>query len=729
MQKRSQVAIAVLATLSASAWAQTATEPAKRSALSLPTINVEGQGERLNPRESDNPQVTAPLVDTPKSITILPQVLLQEINATTLADSLRLSSGITFGAAEGGNPVGDRPFIRGYDAAASLFVDGVRDAGSQTRDTFAIEQVEITKGPSSAFAGRGSAGGSINLISKLPQPVSFGQGSIGIGTDQYARALADGNFAFSSGDAAMRVVAMGATTDIPGRDYVYDDRWGVMPSVTFGLKGPTQATFSYYHLNDRSMPDYSTPYDPTTGRPVEVDRGNFYGLDNRDFRRSAVDIGTAQIKHALTPDITIQNTTRYGRSTNDYIATNPDDSAGNVVNGQVWRSVKSRNSATTTATNQTDLFGEFKLGGLQNNFLAGLEFSREETYNNAYLVANGNRNCALEPPSSFNCTSLYDPTPADPWAGTITNAPNSTTTRTDTTSVYGFDTLELSPQWLLNLGLRYDDYRTRSDTPAYTSAAGAAVAAVNLRNDSDFWNYQVGVVFKPAQNGSIYVSYGTSSQPPGTSNGDGADNISVTTQSLEPVTTRSWELGTKWEFLNRALTLTSAIFYTDTDNARAQVDASTFANVGEQKIKGFEVGVAGAVTRDWSVFANYTFLDSELVSNGPFGANPEYDGNQFPNTPRNSASLWTTYQLLPQLVVGGGAFYVDKQYGNTANTRWIPSYWRFDAMAAYTIDKTFSVQLNVQNLANEKYWDQAYTTHYAHQAPGRQAILSLNARF
>ncbi len=477
------------------------------------------------------------------------------------------------------------------------------------------------------------------------------------------------------------------------------------------------------------MPDYSTPYDPRTGEPVDVKQDNFYGLTDRDFRKADTDIGTVQVTHDFGNKLQLLNTTRYGRSTNNYIVTNPDDSAGNVVNGMVWRNTKSRNSATTTLTNQTDLTGEAVAYGFKHSFIAGLELTQDITYNNAYVVATGNRACALEPPTSYNCTSLYAPNPGDPWAGSISSAPNATTTKTNITSLYAFDTMTLTPQWLLNLGLRFDDYRTSANTPTYVNAAGATVQAVTLQNDSSFVNYQAGVVYKPLPWASIYAQVGSSSLPPGASNGDGADNIAVTTQSLDPVNATGYEIGVKWEFFGGALTVNSAIFYTDVDNARVQVDANTFANVGKQNIKGFEIGAAGAVTDKWSVFGGYTYLDSTLANNGPFGANPANNGNQFPNSPKNSFSLWTTYQLLPKFTVGGGAYYVDKQYGNVTNTRWIPSYWRFDAMAAYTINRNLSLQLNVQNLANAKYWDQAYTTHYAHQAAGAQGVLTLNYQF
>ncbi len=121
---------------------------------------------------------------------------------------------------------------------------------------------------------------------------------------------------------------------------------------------------------------------------------------------------------------------------------------------------------------------------------------------------------------------------------------------------------------------------------------------------------------------------------------------------------------------------------------------------------------------------------SELRNNGGAGAAFGLsDGQAFPNTPEDSFSLWTTYQLLPNLTIGGGAYYVSKIWGNEGTNKWVPPYWRFDAMAAYRINKNVALQLNVQNLTDKTYYSQAYTSHYATVAPGRTAVLNLNLRY
>jgi catecholate siderophore receptor len=431
----------------------------------------------------------------------------------------------------------------------------------------------------------------------------------------------------------------------------------------------------------------------------------------------------------------------------DYILTQPDDSKGNVNNGSVWRRANSRVGNTATTTNQTDLFGEFYVGGMKNSFSTGIELSREESKRSSYTVdtnTGGSTASTCNPSliganSGYNCTSLSNPNPDDPWNGNIARNYAGTDTKGTTRALYVFDTLELTPEWLLNMGLRYDHFDTQYRT---YDAAGATVVnskgvAAKGRDKSEFVTGQLGLVWKPAENGSIYVSYATSATPPGAALGEAVDtnpppntsdrNGNLLSSDMEPEETTNYEIGTKWDLLDQRLSLAAALFRTEKENARVQVDTTTYENVGETRVQGIELSASGKLTDKWQVFAGYTYMQARQIDGGPLGkAN---DGNQLPNTPNNSASLWTTYSITPKLTVGGGAFYVDDVYGSVANTTMVDSYVRYDAMAAYKLTKNVDLQLNVQNLTNEVYYDKAFSTHFANQAAGRTALLTTSVHF
>ncbi|KAF1052713.1 MAG: putative TonB-dependent receptor BfrD [Stenotrophomonas maltophilia] len=699
--------------------------------LEADTVVGEKATDSYNVQKSASGKYTAPLLDTPKSVTVIPQQVIKDTGALTLVDALRTTPGITFGAGEGGNPAGDRPFIRGFSAESDTFLDGLRDVGSQTREVFNIEQIEVSKGPGSAYTGAGSTGGSLNLISKTAKLEDFNDASFTYGSDQTRRTTLDVNHALTD-NAAVRLNLMKHEANVAGRDGVYVNRWGFAPTVTFGFNTPTRATFSYYHLSTDDMPDYGQPltnvnrsqHNPS--KPAPVDRDNFYGLEDRDYRKSTTDSGTFRLEHDLNDDLTLSNTFRMVRTTLDFIATNPDDSKGNVANGYVYRSAKSRNSTSKGWVNQTDLKAAFNTAGIEHSLVTGLEFSYEDVHNRAYLITPGaiGNLCNAALLASGDCTSLNDPSPKDPWTGSIADSPAFTDTDTKTAAAYVFDTLKLSEQWELNLGLRYDSYKTRSSGYA---TRGSPAGPFDRESDTHFWNYQTGLVYKPAPNGSVYIAWSTSSNPSGETGGDGNADMNLANANLDPERNRNLELGTKWAFFDEALSLNAAVFRTDKTNARVtDPDDSAYQVLdGEQRIQGVELGFSGQLTPKWKVFGGYTYLDSEIRKS----STASDVGNRMPQVAPNTFTLWNTYALLDGLTVGGGATYVDKQFGNTANSTYIPSYWRYDAMANYKLSKNVDLQLNVQNLTDKRYFDQVYSTHMAHVAAGRTALLGVNFHF
>jgi len=738
----------------------------------LPTVSVTSTSEA--PYKADTAasgKFTAPLVDVSKSVTVITKEVLTQTNASTLQEALRTTPGITFGMGEGGNPSGDRPFIRGFDSQANMFVDGLRDPGSQSRDMFAVEQLDVVKGPDSAYSGGGAVGGSINLTTKTARLGNFGEASVGVGTANYKRATADINRQLGD-NAAARLSVMKEDSDVAGRDAVWNKKEGIAASVAVGLGTPTRATLGLYHYETEGLPDYGIPYNnpiakyntvnqgssgstattpptiaPTlnatalakngNGGPLNVNRDNFYGLVNRDFRNTEVDSQTLKIEHDLNDKFTLRNSTRFTQSLNDYVVSNPGDSNASIVTGTTLpRTIKSRYSTSNGVTNATELLGEFMAGDIKHNIAVGIEFTHNEVDSRGYCsgTAAASTSCPALPTSNAN---IQNPNPNDPWTRAIPRSAQGSHTTTATRGIYVFDTVTLNKNWLLNLGLRDDEFRT--SVRGY-STNGTAPSTASLDNRSSFVSYQAGVVFKPRDNGSIYLNYATAANPSGITSSDGSDNLSLTNKDLQPEEVRSVELGTKWNVMNNKLALNAAVFNIEKTNAKVSLDANTMATVGKQRINGLELGFAGALTDKWQVFGGYTFMDSSLLETGPsywsksgttwrYNANAENKGNQFPNTPEHSLSLWTSYQLFSKLTVGGGAYYMSKVYGDAANTKWVPDYWRADAMATYQVDKNLSLRLNVQNLFDKTYYDKAYSTHMVGVAPGRQATLTATYKF
>jgi catecholate siderophore receptor len=714
----------------------------------IPTVQVTGANAATSP-VSANDKFTAPLLDTPKSVTVVSADVISQTGAVSLTDALRTVPGITIGAGEGGNPVGDNLFIRGYNAQTDTYIDGIRDGGSQSREVFNIEQVEVVKGPNSAYGGRSSAGGGVNLVSKTAQGYDFNSASVGIGSDKYRRITGDVNRNIGA-NSAFRLNVMAHENDVPGRKVVGGNRWGVAPTVTFGLNGPDRAIVSLYHLTSHEIPDTGIPFNnPITtgadvsmngnGTPFAVDRETFYGLANRDFRDTKSDVGTIDLRHEFRPGLALRNVTRYGKSQNDYVWTQPDDSKGNTVRyGTVWRRANTRATETRTFANVTSLSGELSAAGLKHSFNAGVEFDRETTDRSSWLFTPGTNNPltgTFTCPSSgaetlYNCTTLVNPNPYDPWVYSRSLSGALTHVSTRTKAVYAFDTIEINPQWLLNLGVRWDDFQSTLDTLA-TASTVAAHAVV----DTNFVSTQAGIVYKPARNGSVYLSFASSATPPGNDGGDGLDALTAVIQNLQPQRSRNIELGTKWDLLpGGRLSVTGALFKSTMNNARVTAPDGSTQNVGRKEIQGVELGFSGKITSAWTVFGGYTWLDAEIADNGyvasgsTFVPSP-FNGNRFPTTPKNSASLWTSYAFTKDFTAGFGLSAMSKVYANVNNNKWVPGYARFDAMASYALNKDISLQLNLQNLTDKLYFDKVSSPHYAGVAPGRSATLTANFKF
>lgn len=713
---------AICGALAVPAQAQSTETETKNHVQQLQTISVQGSaidGYQVN--ELSSPKMMVPLLDTPRTIDIIPEEVIKDRGATSLQDVLRTTPGVTLGSGEGGTPAGDRPFIRGYEASTDIFIDGIRDYARGSHETFNLESVEVIKGPSSAYTGRGGTGGSINLATKMPKLEDFAEAAAGIGTDGQYRTTIDGNYAFSD-TGAIRLNLMKMGGDVPGRKEIKTDRFGIAPSVSFGLGTPTRVTLMYSHVDNKDDPDWGIPFknaaNPDRNSPISVDRENFYGRSNVDFRKNTLNSATALLEHDLNDDFTVRNTTRYGTSLNHYLYTRPSfdnckagDGGACATEGpglQFTRDSRMRWRKSESLINQTDIFGTFHTGSFKHDIVGGLEFSKEEIYSKTMTGG-----------PAKDTDSFWNPNPNRQYNSYINYGPKLKDGDIKTQSAYLFDTVEINEQWLVSGGVRYDHFKVTD-------------AQKNVSRTDGLWNYQAGLVYKPAVNGSIYVSYGTSSNPAGENFGQagGADGPAggAALHDLKPEKSHSWELGTKWDVLDDRLSLTGAIFQTDKTNARSTDPATGDVTLdGSNRVRGLELSATGAITPKWDIWAGYTYLDPKIKQYRN-GSNV-FDGNQIKFIAKNSASLWTTYKVHPQWTVGGGVTYVGKRFVDDANSLVLPSYTLYDAMVRFDITKQFDLQLNINNISDARVYDASHVGVFANIGPGRSYMLNATYRF
>lgn len=713
----------------------------------LDKVEVEGKYVR----KAASPKYTEALNDTPQTITVVTKETMDQQGLLSLRDTLSTLPGITFGAGEGGGGYGDTINLRGFNASSDITVDGVRDSAQYNRtDNFNLQALELVNGANSAYSGAGSVGGNINLVSKQAHIGNATSFTAGAGTDSYGRVTADSNIDFGNG-TALRLNAMAHQNDAPGRDYEEFERWGFAPSVAFGLGSDTRLTVSYLHQSDDNIPQYGVPYFSAFGGPLPgVDRSNYYGYHNVDTQEIDVDMLTGVFEHDFSENLTVRSLARFQKVDQLSIVNPPQgawclDSGINPADGSACSAPgtfqpsgprgTTRDTSNAIAISQTDLTARFDTGAVSHAMVAGVSFSRE-TFELA--SSNSQRNPDGSTPT-YPLMDLHNPD------STYTGPRNLTITgRTDGTlsnqSAYLFDTMKFGERWMLNLGARYDHNEgdNRTITIATPADGGAETVGPVLENNENLFSYRAGLVYKPVETGTVYLSYANSKTPSKASVNTACNETNC---SVDPETAVNIELGTKWELLDQRLALTAAVFRNDRENFKVADPGNPDNPTGEQqldgraRVDGVALGVAGQLTEEWSVFANYTFLDSEVLQSVSDFVKQSTGldlqaGNPLPNTPEHSASLWTTYALPQNWLVGYGATYQDGYDGGRGvGFPDIKSYVTHRAMVAYQVNDNFSLQLNVNNLFDKEYYIRVRNNGWATPGDARSAVLTATYRF
>ncbi|HEY3393541.1 MAG TPA: TonB-dependent receptor, partial [Lacipirellulaceae bacterium] len=566
------VSVAVSLVLSAAAMRADAQSAEPKQ---LPKISVSEAAEVSNKVDQvSSPKFTQPLLDTPQTIAIISSEVMQQQQQTTLSQALRNTPGVTFLLGENGNTAtGDSIFMRGFDTQGSIFVDGIRDIGTISRDTFNTEQVEIAKGPSGPDNGRGAASGYINMATKVPVADDFSRSTLSYGTAENGRVTGDLNHFFEGANAAFRLNVMGQEGGVDGRDHVENSGWAVAPSLALGLDSDTRAYFYLLHTEQDNRPDggvstigmegfFNAAFaagSPNAGvRPARADRENFYGALN-DFDDVEGTMFTVRIEHDLSDNVHLRNSSRYGETKQFYLLTGVNTITATSLDPAAWTGSRSRQTKwqeNTVLTNQTNLTASFQTGSVEHSLTSGLEFIYEKQFNPTYIGQGSMAPVGSAP--GANLANLYRPNPRDPITG-LSLARNGVYTQGDTLTfgAYLFDTISFAERWEVTGGVRLDDYDTQFESATLSTALThpalpvGTLVPTELQSSDTLFAYKIGVLYKPAQNGSVYLSYATSQQPPGGANftlsSATTGNQAINNPNVDPQKSNNLELGTKWE--------------------------------------------------------------------------------------------------------------------------------------------------------------------------------------
>lgn len=696
---------------------------------------------------SSSIKLTEPLADTPRTIVVIPKEVLRDKGATSVRELVRTTPGMTLGTGEGGNAFGDRVFIRGFDARNDMYINGIRDSGVTTRETFMAEQVEVLEGPAGVIAGRGTTGGAINIVTKRPLERDFYDLSVTGGTDRTRRITADINQNLSD-KFAIRVNGLFQQANVAERDQIYDNRYGGSIAALWKPTDDVKIFADYYYVYLDQMPDWGVPFDVRTRLPFTesgVNRSSFYGVASRDFQRNFQHMATAGGEWQAQPWLLLSSKFRYSYTVADYVAAKPG--TPNMANPtwQLWTvpsTPASRYQVNKTIANQTDATFTFDALGLKHSLVTGLELSREEISQDTYsnLTVECFPNCTSSAATGVNYSLFWPQSDSIATLSAPTRSGRPTGTEVNTASVYVLDTMNWRDRLYVTLGGRLDNYNITKNPFGGTAAA---------RSDLMF-NWNAGLLYKLMPNLGAYFAYGTSSNPVGSeldASSDAYGGLAVNNQLFAPEKNTSMEVGLKWEVFQKRLLLTTAVFQTTKDNAREQIGA-TLQDSAAYRVRGLSFGAAGNITDQWSVFGGAVFLNSEMTES----AIPYNTGLPLANIAHQSFNLLTKYKLTEDLTIGAQATYKSEIYGGTLQAvsyapgtvnvggvstatpsgfNKLPSGWRFDLLADYRITPNLSASFRVVNLLNARLYDAFYRSNapYVYIAPGRAAYLTLRGTF
>lgn len=742
----------------------TLAQEAPKTVKKLNTVKIEADAidTGYKAESVNSPKFTQPLRDTPQTIQVITSQVFTQQGATTLTEALRNSAGVgTFYAGENGNTAtGDAIYMRGFDTSSSLFVDGIRDLGSISRDLFNIEQVEVVKGPAGTDNGRSAPTGAINLSSKQAYLEDAISGTATTGVDNQNRVTADINQTLGQG-SAVRVNLLWQDADVAGRDHVNNKRVGIAPSLGFGLDGSTRAYLNLLYVEQDNVPDGFVPtigiahWEPQpgleqlVGKPVDPE--NFYGMRG-DHDDVTATMATFRVEHDLADNVTLTNSLRWGKTEQDYLLS-AFMGTGVITNGVPtgniqWTDANDLSTYTLARgtntfkdveneilTDQLNLRVDFFTGGVEHNLSTGVEFTREEQIN--YGVASSGTRAAA---------NLYNPNWND--ADTLTSERNGANSegQTDTVSFYMFDTVKFSEQFLMTGGLRADRYETdylslavcnngtgRGAVPCDGATVGSIVTTTDTSAKDTLVNGKLGAVYKPSEAASLYANFAVSKQPPGGANfqlSTAANNAN--NPNMDPQKAETSELGVKWDLLAEKLSLNASVFRTKVTNEINSQDLDDQGNPtqsGEKSVEGIELSVVGNITENWAITAGYTDMNTE-VDNGPLitagGA------NQLTYTPEEAFTSWTTYRFASGLMIGGGVRYTAGMQRGTDGAVGTPaytdSYTVVDAIVSYDFSANVSVRMNAYNLFDEDYVASINKSGYRY-TPGTPRTFTVSADF
>ena len=620
-----------------------------------------------------------PIREIPQSVSVVTRDQMDARAVQNIGQALTYSAGVV-GEPYGSDPRFDSPVIRGFSAADSQYLNGLklmRSAGVTSIEPWGLERVEVLRGPSSVLYGQGNPGGLINLVSKRPMWTSFGQAQVEGGTfDRYSAAFDVGGPVAGTTDFAYRLTGLARDSGAQ-QNFVDDDRYFLAPSLTWKPSNDTTFTVLASIQHDKADTPIGLPLEytlnaATTGQ--RVSRNLYLGDPSlKNSSRTQANIGY-EFEHRFDDGVTFRQNARYSSMTWDYDSlyySSLDSTNPSIANRGA--SYNKEKFGTFTIDNQLE--ASFHTGPLTHTVLFGLDVRHHEVDTLAEF--------GTAPSINVFAPVYNQPITKNVWYNSKTDG------TLNQAGIYGQDQIKLD-KWILTLGLRHDWASTESTQNTNFGNS------VQDQKDHAFTG-RAGLSYQFDSGFAPYVSYATSFEPV-----LGNMPVALGGGAFKPSEGEQVEAGVKYQPIGWKGFVTAALY----DLTQSNVSSTELINGinqsvqnGEVHVKGFEFSALANLAEGLDLIGNYTWTDAKYTGG-------QYTGSRPINVPENAASLWLFQNVKSGVFAGfgfgGGMRYVGSRYGLDGNTNLVDANTLFDAAISYQ-SGPYKLALNINNIANEYY--------------------------
>ncbi len=722
---------AMMLAASVSGWAQSSAD----KTLSPVTVTERAEApegkDALQTKKSSIGKGNQDIRDIPQSVTVMTEKLIDDRKLDTLKDALHHVAGITFAATENGTDQDIR--LRGFPVATvgDLLIDGMRDPSQYDRDTFNYDRVEVLRGSASMLFGRGSTGGVVNQVTKQPMAITQHDVEATVGSRGYYRATGDFNI-LTGEDAALRINAMWNKADNGGASI---DKYGVAPTYRWGIGSRNEFSVGLFYLDVDNVPMagarwLGTGVPGTMAGVPNLKPGNFYGTDS-DYIRGKASYLTLKHVHRFDDNGELKSQLRSGTFDRSQWGTTAGFATGTTSLNLNDRTVLTRSGLSPRKDSydgtyfQSDYSNTFNWFGIKNEVLTGVDAAIEKADRyGAYGTVGTN----------YNKGNTTVGNPDD--GRTLSVQPTYRDTNGYKSKAFGLyfqDLAQLAESWKLLAGLRYDKFD--GDFQQWTYAnANTTVPTTNPQTNlsESLFSQRFGVLFQPSASQSYHLSYSTSFN----TSADTYQYVTPQNANTPPEKSRNIELGAKLDWMDGRLSTRGAIFRTEKYNERttdSDFAGTSYLLSGKRHSAGVELDVVGRITPQWEIYLSYAWTPVAKIDQAGSTAQATV-GQRVGLTPKQSGSMWVSYQATPKLRVAGGINGASKNYplqgtsGAASTTASAAGYVVADAMGEYRFTENTYAQLNVSNLTNKLYGDQLYPGFVISGAP-RTVKVTVGTRF